>query len=287
MKKEVGRMISAIGTQRKKKEKEEDEKAPRVASKGIQKNLDFNFKLKSLARAAEEETLEEGVKEVLEMIKINSIKAGSSSEGKRRKMEPDFERGLWFPYGSAARGHGGTRQNRGRGAARAGEQKTTIKCFRCNGFGHHASECEQRRIQFDRSTVLPEPQGMRPLELRASTKSLGCSMNYRKRSIQKRTKAKRSAVDSSRATLVPKRALSRCIICGDVDPEIPSDADPLEYESRVTDWTRCALCKQQAHSSCVGREAMCPCSKNAQFELYPQNFEDERDSDESEALSDE
>ncbi|CAI2355628.1 unnamed protein product [Caenorhabditis sp. 36 PRJEB53466] len=39
MKKEVGRMISAIGTQKKKKkEKEEDEKAPRVASKGSASN---------------------------------------------------------------------------------------------------------------------------------------------------------------------------------------------------------------------------------------------------------
>ncbi|CAP34758.1 Protein CBG16932 [Caenorhabditis briggsae] len=58
----------------KKKEREaEDEKPPKVSSKGIQKNLDFNFKIRNiLTKAAANGELEEAVKEVQDLLKARN-----------------------------------------------------------------------------------------------------------------------------------------------------------------------------------------------------------------------
>ncbi|CAR99512.1 Protein CBG26796 [Caenorhabditis briggsae] len=45
----MAEMVKEIGTDKKKKVREvEDEKPPKVSSKGIQKNLDFNFKIRNI-----------------------------------------------------------------------------------------------------------------------------------------------------------------------------------------------------------------------------------------------
>ncbi|CAP24397.2 Protein CBG03513 [Caenorhabditis briggsae] len=66
----VAELIS-VGVDQRKKEKEvEEEKPPKVSLKGIQKNIDFNFKIKNvLSKAMAADDLENGVKEVLELIK--------------------------------------------------------------------------------------------------------------------------------------------------------------------------------------------------------------------------
>ncbi|PIC14085.1 hypothetical protein B9Z55_027372 [Caenorhabditis nigoni] len=69
----LGKVTELIngGVEKKKKEREvEEEKPPKVSSKGIQKNIDFNFKIRNvLNKAMAEDDLESGVKEVLELIK--------------------------------------------------------------------------------------------------------------------------------------------------------------------------------------------------------------------------
>ncbi|CAI2353894.1 unnamed protein product [Caenorhabditis sp. 36 PRJEB53466] len=72
MKEEMSKMMAMIGSQ-KKAEKVEEEKAPKVSSKGVQKNLDFNYKLKNvLARVTDDDDWKEARKEVLEMIKVRN-----------------------------------------------------------------------------------------------------------------------------------------------------------------------------------------------------------------------
>ncbi|CAO4372947.1 unnamed protein product [Caenorhabditis nigoni] len=70
----MAEMVKEVGTEKKKKEREaEDEKPPKVSSKGIQKNLDFNFKIKNiLTKAAANGELEEAVKEVQELLKARN-----------------------------------------------------------------------------------------------------------------------------------------------------------------------------------------------------------------------
>ncbi|CAO4368902.1 unnamed protein product [Caenorhabditis nigoni] len=70
----MAEMVKEVGTEKKKKEREaEDEKPPKVSSKGIQKNLDFNFKIKNiLTKAAANGELEEAVKEVQDLLKARN-----------------------------------------------------------------------------------------------------------------------------------------------------------------------------------------------------------------------
>ncbi|EFP04735.1 hypothetical protein CRE_30022 [Caenorhabditis remanei] len=70
----VADLIRDVGGDRKRKEKDvEEEKPPKVNSKGIQKNLDFNVKLRNiLTKAVAFGQLEEAVKEVLEMLKTRN-----------------------------------------------------------------------------------------------------------------------------------------------------------------------------------------------------------------------
>ncbi|CAO4361014.1 unnamed protein product [Caenorhabditis nigoni] len=71
---QVAELMKGTGSESKKKEKEaEEEKPPKVSSKGIQKNLDFNFKIKNiLTKAAAKGELEEAVKEVQELLKARN-----------------------------------------------------------------------------------------------------------------------------------------------------------------------------------------------------------------------
>ncbi|CAP25970.2 Protein CBG05500 [Caenorhabditis briggsae] len=232
-----------LGVDKKKKEKEvEEEKPPKVSSKGIQKNIDFNFKIKNvLSKAMAADDLENGVKEVLELIKsrngelllldsdpnllqtkekLDALKAisGGDSEGsstqadmtsilllsnltgiagkksggyhgdvKRRRQDPLPSRQQWFRSEGVFRGQGNTRQNGGQGYG-GRDGKRSIRCYKCQGYGHYANDCEQRRlseaiefwenicnvewvlsviedgykIQLNSETILPEPQGLRP-----------------------------------------------------------------------------------------------------------------------------
>lgn len=70
----VADLIRDVGVDRKKKEKDvEEEKPPKVNSKGIQKNLDFNVKLRNiLTKAVALGELDEAVKEVLELLKTRN-----------------------------------------------------------------------------------------------------------------------------------------------------------------------------------------------------------------------
>ncbi|CAO4387311.1 unnamed protein product [Caenorhabditis nigoni] len=71
---QVAELMKGAGSESKKKEREaEEEKSPKVSSKGIQKNLDFNFKIKNiLTKAAANGTLEEAVKEVQDLLKARN-----------------------------------------------------------------------------------------------------------------------------------------------------------------------------------------------------------------------
>ncbi|CAL2038409.1 unnamed protein product [Caenorhabditis brenneri] len=99
-------------------------------------------------------------------------------------------------------------------------------------------------------------------------------------SLKKRSKSKRKEPgSSSTTTLISKRHIGRCIICAEEHPPLPDDIDEEEYESRFTDWKRCSLCKQPAHFSCTLSNKKCKCSDNAVFELYPDDYMEEEDSD--------
>ncbi|CAP32493.2 Protein CBG13752 [Caenorhabditis briggsae] len=195
----VAELIS-VGVDKRKKEKEvEEEKPPKVSSKGIQKNIDFHFKIKNvLSKAMAADDLENGVKEVLELIKsrngelllldsdpnllqtkqkLDALKAisGGGSEGsstqadmtsilllsnltgiagnksggyhgdvKRRRQDPLPSRQQWFRSESVFRGQGNTRQNGGQGYG-GRDGKRSIRCYKCQGYGHYANDCEQRR----------------------------------------------------------------------------------------------------------------------------------------------
>ncbi|EFP01290.1 hypothetical protein CRE_24388 [Caenorhabditis remanei] len=65
------------------------------------------------------------------------------------------------------------------------------------------------------------------------------------------------------------------------DPEIPHDADEMEFESTTTEWKRCNKCKQPAHFSCTLNNKKCACSDHSYFELYPDNYLEVMDSDEN------
>uniref|UniRef100_A0A8R1IJ57 Uncharacterized protein n=1 Tax=Caenorhabditis japonica TaxID=281687 RepID=A0A8R1IJ57_CAEJA len=65
------------------------------------------------------------------------------------------------------------------------------------------------------------------------------------------------------------------------DPPLPGDIDPQEYEFRITEWKRCALCLAPAHFSCTIATKTCQCSPGSFFELYSDNFQQEIDSDEN------
>eukprot|EP00081_Caenorhabditis_elegans_P014695 NP_494132.1 Uncharacterized protein CELE_F52C6.14 [Caenorhabditis elegans] len=95
-----------------------------------------------------------------------------------------------------------------------------------------------------------------------------------------REKTKRRGVESSNVKLLPKRRLERCSICAAQDPMLHPDTDPQEFESRVTDWKRCVICKSPAHISCALVSKKCPCSLDSSFELFPKNYLDDLDSDE-------
>ncbi|CAP30763.2 Protein CBG11637 [Caenorhabditis briggsae] len=70
----MAEIVKEIGAEKKKKEREaEDEKPPKVSSKGIQKNLDFNFKIRNiLTKATANGELEEAVKEVQDLLKARN-----------------------------------------------------------------------------------------------------------------------------------------------------------------------------------------------------------------------
>ncbi|PIC40144.1 hypothetical protein B9Z55_011594 [Caenorhabditis nigoni] len=70
----MAELMKDAGNEKKKKEREaEDEKPPNVSSKGIQKSLDFNFKIKNiLTKAAANGELEEAVKQVQELLKARN-----------------------------------------------------------------------------------------------------------------------------------------------------------------------------------------------------------------------
>ncbi|CAO4369355.1 unnamed protein product [Caenorhabditis nigoni] len=229
----LGKVTELIngGVEKKKKEREvEEEKPPKVSSKGIQKNIDFNFKIRNvLNKAMAEDDLESGVKEVLELIKsrngqlllldsdpnllqtkekLDALKAisGGDSEGsstqadmtsilllsnltgmagnksggyhgdvKRRRQESYPSRQPWFRSEGVFRGQGNARQNGGQ-VYGGRDGKRSIRCYKCQGYGHYANDCEQRRYVFSgeiirshcilgkhlQYTILPEPQGLRP-----------------------------------------------------------------------------------------------------------------------------
>ncbi|EFP11498.1 hypothetical protein CRE_19296 [Caenorhabditis remanei] len=81
-----------------------------------------------------------------------------------------------------------------------------------------------------------------------------------------------------------KKSLTACEVmhCGlkKADPPLPTEIDDDEDEARVTDWKRCTECKQPVHFSCSLNKKKCFCSPNSAFELYPENFLQDLDSDE-------
>ncbi|UMM43234.1 hypothetical protein L5515_018809 [Caenorhabditis briggsae] len=53
--------------------------------------------------------------------------------------------------------------------------------------------------------------------------------------LKARKPAKKSHNVSTTVSLIPKRNLINCSVCGDTDPRLPPDVHPLEYESQYTD----------------------------------------------------
>ncbi|CAO4387255.1 unnamed protein product [Caenorhabditis nigoni] len=112
----------------------------------------------------------------------------------------------------------------------------------------------------------------------SARESMHAKISLKKRSRTKRKTAEAPTTDK----LIPKRYITRCSICAETDPPLPSDIDPMEEESVITQWKRCVLCKQAAHLSCTLSVKKCACSEVSKFELYPSNYEEENDSDETE-----
>uniref|UniRef100_A0A8R1E4S2 Uncharacterized protein n=1 Tax=Caenorhabditis japonica TaxID=281687 RepID=A0A8R1E4S2_CAEJA len=96
-----------------------------------------------------------------------------------------------------------------------------------------------------------------------------------------RKRSKNRPLTGATVLLMPKRNLEVCSICAEEDPPLPDDIDPQEYEFRITEWKRCALCLAPAHFSCTIATKTCQCSPGSFFELYSDNFQQEIDSDEN------